>query len=327
MKFVCLIVCLVFGLQTELSSRTFGRDSAHDLIEIRKGKFDLINPLLDCYEFGHSTLGAFIDLEKKIQDEIHRLKVEKKVEGISVYYRELDNGGWIGINEEERYSPASLLKLPILIAALKQSESQPDFLSQKLVGVASNENYTQSLGTNGFRLEYGKEYTIEELLSIMIIFSNNDAKEMVLNAMDKNFINNVFYDLGIDIFSYRNFEYCLSVKQYASYYRILYNSTYLNKEHSNLALQILSRIRFKLGLNAGVPENIMVAHKFGERDADQNQLKQLHDCGIVYREDRPYLICVMAKGKDFEVMEEAIASISRLTYNYIPVHKLSRGKK
>lgn len=327
MKFIYLFSCLVFGLQTELSSSTFGRDSAHDLIEMRKGKFDLINPLLDCYEFGHSTLGAFIDLENKIQVEIHRLKVEKKVEGISVYYRELDNGGWIGINEEEKYSPASLLKLPILIAALKQSESQPEFLNQKLVGVASNENYLQSLGTNGFRLEYGKEYTIEELLNIMIVYSNNDAKEMILNALNRDFVNNVFYDLGIDIFRYRNFEYCLSVKQYASYFRILYNSTYLNKEHSNLALQILSRTRFKLGLNAGIPEKIIVAHKFGERDADQNQLKQLHDCGLVYRENRPYLICVMAKGKDFIALEEVIASISRLVYNYIPVQKLSRGKQ
>jgi len=35
---------------------------------------------------------------------------------VSVYFRDLDNGNWFGIRENEKFSPESQLKIPILIA-------------------------------------------------------------------------------------------------------------------------------------------------------------------------------------------------------------------
>ncbi|MDO8560151.1 MAG: serine hydrolase [bacterium] len=57
----------------------------------------------------------------------------------------------------------------------------------------------------------------------------------------------------------------MSVKDYASFFRILYNASYLNREQSERALGLMTKTRFRDGIIAGVPAGRPVAHKFGER--------------------------------------------------------------
>ncbi len=52
---------------------------------------------------------------------------------IGIYVRNLNNGPWFGINEDEKYSPASLMKVPILITFLKWIESDPNILTRKIL--------------------------------------------------------------------------------------------------------------------------------------------------------------------------------------------------
>lgn len=290
------------------------KDSTRHIVENRYSPTRLINPLLDCSAAGHSTLRDFMEMESAINQEIYLQYKEKNAQKISVYYRQLNNGHWIGVSENDKYSPASLLKLPVLIAAIKHLEANPDFLKMKVLVENTQESYLQSLGNNNFNLVKGQEYTIEDLLEFMIVYSDNQSKDLILQRIPTQTIQNVFYDLGIDIFKYQNFEKSLSVKEYASYYRILYNATYLSKDNSHKALELLTRTRFKLGLVAGVPSDVTVAHKFGERDFGVGRQKQLHDCGIVYCQGNPYIICIMAVGQDFDKLEKAISNLSNRIY-------------
>ena len=133
------------------------------------------------------------------------------------------------------------------------------------------------------------------------------------NAKSLEFdMNQIYTDLGVAIPGTRGTEDYMTVKEYASFFRILYNASYLNKEMSQKALDLLLRTDYKDGLIAGVPKNINVAHKFGERK--MGEVDQLHDCGIVYAPQKPYLICVMTRGTDFQVQGRVIADISRFTY-------------
>jgi hypothetical protein len=53
------------------------------------------------------------------------------------------------------------------------------------------------------------------------------------------------------------------------------------------------------GLKAGIPANIELAHKFGERGIigmNGREQKQLHDCGIIYYPKHPYILCIMTRG-------------------------------
>ncbi len=302
------------GLSNSGNRRILDSSTSKNQSELRKGKYKMTNPLLDCITPQKSSLRSMINIESKIKKEALSVLDSHLAVKVSVYYRELNNGHWVGLEENEKYSPASLLKVPILIAAFKQEEKTPGFLKRVIKVDTLINNYIQILGNNNFALELDKSYTIEEILEFMIIYSDNHSKDIILKNMDQDILENVFYDLGIDIFKYKNFERSISVKEYASYYRILYNSTYLTVEHSENALNILTKTRFRLGIIAGIPDSVIVAHKFGERNYGDNRQKQLHDCGIVYSQGTPYIICIMAVGYDFINLEKVIKKISRLIF-------------
>ena len=88
---------------------------------------------------------------------------------------------------------------------------------------------------------------------------------------------------------------------------------------SEKALRLLSQPFFKKGLIAGLPANIPIAKKFGERSfsaapADPTSQKELHDCGIIYYPSHPYLLCVMTKGNNFDRLADTIKDISQTVY-------------
>jgi hypothetical protein len=84
---------------------------------------------------------------------------------------------------------------------------------------------------------------------------------------------------------------------------------------SEKALAYLARTDYRKGLVAGVPPTIAVAHKFGLRR--MNEMKQLHDCGIVYYPDHPYLLCVMTSGPVPDYLDTTIADISRFIFEAV----------
>jgi beta-lactamase class A len=112
-----------------------------------------------------------------------------------------------------------------------------------------------------------------------------------------------------------NQDYLVRVKDYAGFFRILYNATYVSRTASEWILGALSESTFQKGIVAGVPRGTAIAHKFGERTIDDTT-EQLHDCGIVYGKN-PYIICVMSRGKAYEKLEDFISAISKTTYNHL----------
>lgn len=69
-----------------------------------------------------------------------------------------------------------------------------------------------------------------------------------------------------------------------------------------------------------IPSDVKVAHKFGERY--YGDIKQLHDCGVIYYPENPYLLCVMTIGKDFEDLAEVISHVSDVVYREVDSRKL-----
>jgi hypothetical protein len=80
------------------------------------------------------------------------------------------------------------------------------------------------------------------------------------------------------------------------------------------------------GLRAGVPPAVAVAHKFGEWQLEEDvpAREQLHDCGIVYEPHRPYLLCIMTRGREFATLPGVIAELSRATYEEVGVRDMER---
>ncbi|HQL69686.1 MAG TPA: class A beta-lactamase-related serine hydrolase [Bacteroidales bacterium] len=286
--------------------------------EIRLGgAYELTNPLLDCDNFEPSILPNHVKLKKALATYVDTNVKNGNAKSISVYFRSMDNGPWIGIGENTMYPPASLLKVPLMIAILKKAEKDPEILKSK---VYYNQIMDASHSPNihsAKKLEIGNTYTVDQLLEYMISYSDNNAKEILLKFVDDDFLFKVFIDLGVDM-QHRDLQQdFITCREYSSFFRILYNASYLSRDMSEKALKLLTKTSFHQGIPNPLPDNIIVAHKFGERAYPDSNIKQLHDCGIVYFEGRPYLLCVMTLGTDFDKLVKIISDISALTYNEI----------
>jgi beta-lactamase class A len=299
-----------YGLQSIITDRR-QNNNLDDCLAKQSG-YSLVNPLTDCGVINPKSAEESSLIKKYIEEQIVNTREHPEQE-ISVYYRDLNNGPWYGINEQVEFAPASLLKVPLMMGIYKEAENNPAFLSQQLTYQKySTDNITPHY-LPAQKLEYGQAYTIQALVEQMIIYSDNDAKDTLLLNIDSAIFSRVFTDLSLpDPFAG---DSLITVKEYASFFRILYNASYLTKNYSEQVLEILSRSSFSKGLRANIPANVTIAHKFGERtDSDANQL---HDCGIVYAKDSPYVLCVMTRHGAFVTLENTIQNISNETYRLV----------
>lgn len=274
---------------------------------------------------------------RPLKNEILRYIAAQEAEGVvsevALYFRDLRAGPVFGINEGVEFAPASLLKLPLAFLYLKNEEKDPGFIARQpqLQYTLSEEgrmpfegrelpratNFEQTFPPPEAIVE-GGIYSVEELLIRMLAYSDNAALLLLLKhahaTMGGEFvIDELYRDLGLSDPKTLE-EEVITVRNYASLFRMLYNGTYLNPALSEQLLSWLSMSSFSSGLEAGVPSFITVAHKFGERSVSSTGSKQLHDCGIVYYPENPYLLCIMTKGYDTSALAGVIADISRMVY-------------
>jgi beta-lactamase class A len=302
-----------------ISNAVFTRAQSLEQREVRLendySSHSLTNPLLQCEQYVSPQL-SFAILKRELNKYIAEQRKKGTVRNISVYVRDLNNGPWIGIGEHDDFAPASLLKIPIMVAYYKIAETEPEILSQTIFydPAALSSPIPQNVPASS-KLKPKQYYTVEELIRQMIAFSDNSAKNLLALSIDANILNQTFLDLQLVVSGVRGSEDFISVKEYASVFRILYNASYLSRPLSEKALKLLTESEFSEGIKAGLPSDIVVAHKFGERE-DSSEVKQLHECAIVYIPKRPYLLCIMTKGNNISSLKTILKDISQLVYRY-----------
>lgn len=281
---------------------------------IRQGQLGLIDPLLASEIGDKKEFYQFAPLEKKLKSKIDGYINDNSATEIGIYFRDLKTGRWTGVNEDGKFAPASLLKVPLLIAYLKESETDQNILSKKILYNGSFDDNAKEDIKAIKEIEAGKSYTIDELLEFMIKYSDNNATRLLFNDIDQKAMKDVFSDLGVQ-FPLSQDDY-LGPKAYSLFFRVLFSSTYLSRAMSEKALELLAYNDFPQGLQAGVPAGITISKKFGEHEFSDGT-RELHDCGIVYHTQNPYFVCVMTKGEDFVVLTNVIRDLSRLVYQEV----------
>lgn len=310
--FFCSVAGFAIGRQTTPPPPSTSPTEVHN-----QGNFHFINPLLECDSNYPASDHLLTGLHLSLETLVKQLTDSHKLSFASIYFRDLNNGPWFGINENELFSPASLAKVPLMIAYYKLSEANPSTLTQELEYTPINTE-DQNIPP-AVPLTLNQKYTVEELIRRMIVYSDNSAYNLLNSNLPVSQLIQVYNDLGVDIrlAQVDPSGNIIPVKSYASFFRILYNSSYLSKTNSEHALQMLSLVDYKKALVAGIPEGITVAHKFGERHYLATNERQLHDCGIVYLPQHPYLACIMTRGDNFDNLTSAIRQISATIYDTV----------
>jgi hypothetical protein len=277
--------------------------------------FHLTSPLLDVeFPEGMGVNYEPLPFRGKVDEYVKKQIKSGQATQISVYYRDLLGGPWFGINENTEFDPASMMKVMIMVVWLKRAENNPQLLKKVLTY-----NYREDMRTMQSikplqSVIQGHSYTVNELLTYMMSYSDNNATRLLYESIKQEEINEVLSGMDVD-YKMKNGENALTVHGFSGLFRILYNAAYLNREMSEKALKLLTFQDFPQGIVAGVPKGTVVASKFGE--AENGPFKQLHEFGIVYHPKHRYLIGVMTRGTDYSQLAQVLQGISRIVYDEV----------
>lgn len=297
-----IVLIVVFFLGYGAGNYPTDNKNGVSIERLNSSEYHFINPLLDFVEDEKRALlnSELADLNQKIE-AITKSYIERGLitQG-SVYYRDLNNGPWFLVGDEYQYTAASLFKVPVMIAYYKEAEKDPTILERQVTySQAFADAPLHNMDGSNETIVLGNTYTVAELIERMIIYSDNLSAYLLVENINPEIVVQVFKDLNVPLVQGAIMNEPFGPRTYAGFLRILYNGTYLNKFYSEKALEVLSRSTYSHGMRTALLPDTKASIKYGVA-VDPDGKKQLHECGIVYWEDRlPHLLCVMTLGNDF----------------------------
>ncbi|MFZ5723402.1 MAG: serine hydrolase [Pseudomonadota bacterium] len=255
-------------------------------------------------------------LKQTLTDYIEAKKQDGTLIDAGLYFRDLEDGPHFGVNEYANYAAASLLKLPLVAQYLSLAEEDPAILDTRLT-VPPNLDLLYGMHYQpAQKLTPGDVYTVDALLQRTMAYSDNVAFVLLRQHLldrygSESFIWESYRQLGL-VPDIADQNYVISVARYAALFKVIYSASYLNPAMSEKLVKMMMLSTFEEGLVRGLPAGVPVSHKYGEVGRDD--IMQLHDCGIVYYPDNPYVLCVMTRGHRHLALEQVIAEISRMVY-------------
>ncbi len=274
--------------------------------------YHLVQPLLKANQENESEV--FTTLRARIQNLFEDNKRTGILTSSSVYLFSLSDGKWMYINPNEVYHPGSMMKMPMLLTYLKEADQNPEMLNKKFL-LSNDIKVPAQTFTSSMTLEKGKSYTARELLKYMAAYSDNYATRILNeNADVKNFIK-TFTDLNIPEPNVSDRFYETSAQNMSEFFIVLYYATYISRKNSEYAMELLTECDFKDGMLKELPTNIKVAHKFGEWGDNRVNVHEMHEAGVVYLQNKPYLLTVVTKGSNSKDLAAIIGRVSKLVYD------------
>ena len=233
-----------------------------------------------------------------LEDRIH-IFLGSDLENFSLVYYNISTKEKVSINENKEFKPASTYKLGLnaLIYNL--------YLNGKLnlndTITFENCDYEDGTGLLCSKSSIGT-YTIQELLDLSIIYSDNIASNMLTRYLGgRDEVKKELYSL-LNI----NYPYSKSTITADIEYRILmYIYDNKNLPEFNHLIEVLTKTEFHDRLDKYIPQEI-VAHKIGSNES------YIHDVGIIFS-DSPYILVIYTNGLAYP--DEKIAQISKAIYN------------
>ena len=232
---------------------------------------------------------------------------------VGLYYRAL------GQAREETHNPdlplvaASVIKIPIMVTAFRDIAAGR--LDENEIVTIKREDKMPSCGALTY-MHDGLEVTLSDLITLMIILSDNTAANLLIDRLTPDHVNRTMEDLNIPgialrrrLFepklSARGIQNTVTARGIGTLLERMATGTLLGKDVDGRMIDILLNQR----LNGKLPfylhgKGIRCAHKTGEDD------DITHDVGIIYTE-RPFVLCMLSNGVDVPAFERLVQDTAR----------------
>ncbi|AXI10617.1 serine hydrolase [Oceanobacillus sp. 143] len=237
------------------------------------------------------------------------------------------NKSW-GINEEELFYAASIIKVPIMIAVFAAYENErlslSDVLELKIEEMVGGSGVLQYLAP-------GTRLTINDLITLMIIQSDNTATNMLINLIGKENIQQTMKNIGMQKSKFYNKLMTvpanlqgyneITAQDLTMILKKLAAGKIVSMHACGRMIEIMKKQQLTDCLPAKLPQtdsNIIgnipewqLANKTGFVSGVR------HDIGIFYVGDRAMATTVLSQDLDDHHSKDAIAEIGLEIYRYL----------
>lgn len=228
-------------------------------------------------------------------------------------------GERLELHPERVFPAASMIKVPIMYEIMRQAAAGAISLDSCLKATPS----FRAGGAGVLKeLRPDIEMTVRELVTLMIILSDNTATNMLIDLAGMDGINRTIRDLGLKSTVLRrrmmDFAAALAGKEnetsaadMALMFTIIYDSGDLPASYGALMLDILKRQQIRDKLPFFLPEDTILAHKTGTLTGIE------HDGGVLFLPGGPYIAVVLTGGHDANYRGlQLVARIGQAIYEY-----------
>ncbi|GLB60936.1 serine hydrolase [Cytobacillus sp. NCCP-133] len=259
----------------------------------------------------------FTDLKAEVLD------LARCCEGRAAVYIQTEDGV-IETNADDSYSSASLIKVPILFAGLTQAEKGLLQLEEEVIVKDDSR-----VGGSGVlqAMTKGLKVKMLDLMTLMIIVSDNTAANLIIEILGKEKINQLIKGFGLDkteltrrmmdFEALRNgIDNKTTARDMVKSLKALAEHTILSGKYTELALRILEEQQYKNKLaNTMDTERVKVASKTGELPGIE------HDCAIFTSNGKTVYAAVLVDQLQNQAAgKEVLSSIGSRIYRFI-VHE------
>ena len=227
------------------------------------------------------------------------------------YYKNLVTGETFGLNENELFESASVIKLPIYAVVMKLYHEGKLNLTDKL----TCHDWEKKPSCGALQFFPGDfEVEIGTLCALMITLSDNTATNMFIRHFGIDFLNEQFKEIGLEQSHIERFlfdpeasaegkENRVTPKEMGMLLEQIYRHSFLSEDVSTQMETVLKKQQIKHKLRGYLPKSIECAHKTGEDEGITN------DVGVVYAKE-PFAACYTFNQADVPEAERAIREIT-----------------
>jgi len=251
-------------------------------------------------------------LESTVNDVDHNLD---GVLGVAIL--DLASGRKILLHADEVFPQASSIKVAVLAELYRQAQAGKLKLTD-LYTVQTNDLVPDSDIMSGLTPGVSR-ITLRDLATMMVAVSDNSATNVLIDRVGMENVNALMDSLGLTHTRLRRKmmdlkaagegrENISTPAEMMALLESLYRGKVLSLEMTAQFFKVLSTHKQSF-IPRGLPEGLKIANKPGELEGVRN------DSGVVFVENRPYVICAMTTYLHHERDgEEAISSISAAAY-------------
>ena len=248
---------------------------------------------------------------------------------VGIVFIDLKSSREVSVNGSQLFPAASVAKVPVMAAAFHLSDSGRLDLQQRIRFRESDK--LEGAGVLRW-MKAGQEYTLWNLLRLMITLSDNTATKLAIEAIGLPIINDYLQSIGLK--NTRIVDPTMLVEPPAANNNLttpndmarmmvrIYGRQGFSKKSAKQMIAWMNYQRYRWGIWRGVPPGTYVANKTGNLEGI------LNDVGIVYTKKGNYVLSIFTWGfKRTRTARLLINEISRTVYKEYTGEKVLKTKK